>query len=167
MNTSTVFKLYSNVLLSIVLLTSCAISSPDTPGPDPTSTLSPKSCESIEGTCMKLSFDIDRNCIYEGPESVSTKNVTLIFVNESGSIAAVNMVRHTGDESIQDKIDYLGEEPSSKHHPNWSEEVGTWKLINSGMIHIWEGELDPGIHTVVCASPKHGVWHGGGFEVDY
>ena len=62
---------------------------------------------------------------------------------------------------------YLGEEPSSKHHPIWSEEVGTWKLINSGVIHIWEGELDPGIHTVVCASPKHGIWHGGGFEVDY
>lgn len=29
-------------------------------------------------------------------------------------------MRHTGDETIQDMIDYIGEEPTTKHHPNES-----------------------------------------------
>jgi hypothetical protein len=115
---------------------------------------------------MKLSFDGEKKCVYDGPTNLNTGSVTLIFLNESGSLAAVNMMRHTGDETIQDMIDYLGEEPSSNHHPRWSEEVGTWKIISSGNSHIWNGTLEPGIHTMVCASPQYGIWYGGGFAVE-
>ena len=156
----------SIVCVLLVLLTGCAMSATETSMPEPTSTPGPTSCEEVEGICMKLLFDGEKNCVYNGPANLNTGPVTLIFLNESESLAAVNVMRHTGDETIQDMIDYLGEEPSTKHHPQWSEEVGTWKIISSGKNHIWKGTLEPGIHTMVCASPKFGGWYGGGFTVE-
>ncbi len=82
-------------------------------------------------------------------------------------MAAVNFLKHRGDETIQDAIDHLGEEPSKKHHPSWMRELGTWLGVKPGDIHRWNGSLDPGIYTMVCArtSPL-GVWHGTGLTVE-
>lgn len=124
-----------------------------------------ESCEEVEGNCIELFFD-GENCLYNGPSEFLTGPVTLIFFNESESIAAVNLVLHTGDETIQDMIDYIGEEPSSAHAPAWTRALGTWELIRSGVIYTWEGNLESGIHTMVCASPRDGIWYGGGFTVE-
>ena len=167
--------LWSRLLIGfllLVLLAGCATVAREilTPKPtstpiSPTDTPGPKSCEEVEGNCMKLSFD-GENCTYDGPTDFKTGPVTLLFLNESGSLAAVNLVRHTGDETIQDKIDYIGEEPSSVHAPPWTRGLGTWQLIRSGKIYTWEGSLEPGIHTMTCASPEYGIWHGAGFTVE-
>jgi len=35
----------------------------------------------------------------------------------------VNLVRHIGDETIQDVIDIIGEEPSKAHAPSWTVDI--------------------------------------------
>jgi hypothetical protein len=115
---------------------------------------------------MELTFD-GESCTYEGPSKLKAGPVTLFFHNESEATAAVNLVRHTGDQTIQDMIEYIGEEPTTKHAPGWVEELGTWKLTTRGESHTWEGVLEPGIHTMVCARYRpSGAWHGGGFTVE-
>lgn len=155
MKTSLLWKQFLMGCLLLALLTSCAAAEPE-----------PTSCEEVEGICMELSFD-GESCTYEGPNDFKQGWVTLLFINESGGRAAVNLVRHTGDETIQDMIDLIGEEPSTAHHPGWSVEVGTWKPIASGKSCTWKGVLEPGVHTMVCAriSPL-GVWHGTGLTVE-
>ena len=143
---------------------------PNTPKPtstpiSPTDTPGPKSCEEVEGNCMKLSFD-GENCTYDGPTDFKTGPVTLLFLNESEGIAAGNLMRHTGDETIQDMIDYIGEEPSTGTFPTWTHGLGTFQVIRSGERHTWEVVLEPGIHTMVCASPQYGIWFGTGLTVE-
>jgi hypothetical protein len=80
----------------------------------------------------------------------------------------VNLMRHTGDRTIQDMIDYLGPEPSSAHAPSWVRSLGTWDwAVFPGETVVWEGDLEPGTHTVICAivSP-FGVWFGTGLIVE-
>jgi len=158
--------------LSLVLIAGCAGAVRETSTPiqtatpiPPTDTPGPRSCEEVEGNCMMLSFD-GETCMYHGPTEFNSGPVTLIFRNESGGPAAANLVRHTGVETIQDMIDYIGEEPSSSaHRPSWTRELGTWDLIGSGRVYTWQGVLEPGIHTMVCDSPRYGIWFGGGFAV--
>jgi len=78
------------------------------------------------------------------------------------------MVRHTGGKTIQDMKDTFVEEPMSGHRPSWAIEIkGLWSGIPSGESHFWEGVLEPGIHTLVCARlTPLGVWFGGGFTVE-
>ena len=158
--------------LLLALLGGCAATAPEIPTSTPTSepislteTPGPISCDEVEGNCMKLSFD-GENCTYDGPSNFASGPATLLFLNESGSLAAVNLVRHTGDETIQDMIDTIGEEPSSGHAPPWTVGLGTWEAIRSGRIFTWEGEMKPGVHTMVCASLRNGIWFGGGFTVE-
>jgi len=112
-----------------------------------------------------LTFD-GESCTYEGSTTLKAGPAVLVFFNDSEELAAVNFVRHTGDETIQDAIDHIGEEPSSKHHPSWSTELGTWKPLEGGKSLRWEGDLVPGIHHMVCASFKQGVWFGTGLTVE-
>ena len=114
---------------------------------------------------LQLTFD-GESCTYEGPTELTAGPVELLFHNESEGRAAVNLVRHTGDETIQDIIDYIGEEPTTKHHPSWTVELGTWRIIGPDETHRWEGELEPAIHHMVCArlSPI-GAWFGTGLTV--
>lgn len=120
-----------------------------------------------EDRTLQLTFD-GESCTYEGPTELKPGPVTLLFRNESEGWAAVNLVRHTGDETIQDAIDYIGEEPSTVHHASWTKELGTWTQVRRGESYTWEGVLEPGIHHMVCASltPSYGVWFGGGFTVE-
>ena len=119
----------------------------------------------MEGNCLELSFEGER-CTYNGPSDLETGPVTLIFLNESGGRAAVNLMRLLGDKTIQDMIDSIGEEPSHDVAPMWANSVNTWQVIRSGEVYTWEGGLKPGIHTMVCASPQYGVWYGSGFTVE-
>ncbi len=69
-------------------------------------------------------------------------------------------------KTIQDMIDDLGPEPSTGHHPSWTHELGTWRSIAAGESHHWEGDLEPGLYAMVCASTSPlGVWFGTGLTV--
>jgi hypothetical protein len=158
--------------LLFALLTSCATLAPELSPTNIPSTATPEttSCEEVEGMCLELSFD-GENCAYEGPTDLKPGLVTLIFLNESDGWAASNLIKLLGDKTLQDVIEYNGEEPSTKHAPSWSVDVpGVWKEINPGESHFWEGVLEPGIHALVCArSPPWpesiGVWLGTGITV--
>ncbi len=150
------------ILILSIILSGCAT----TPEVPPTFIPKPTSCNEIEGNCLELLFD-GENCTYKGPANLTIGPVKLLYSNESEENSAVNIVKHTGDETIQDMIDYIGKEPSSVHHPTWTRELGTWRRVAPGATYIWNGHLLPGIHTMVCATwePVF-VWFGGGFSVD-
>ena len=134
----------------------------------PTRTPEPTSCDEVEGICLELTYD-GEHCTYKGPTEFKSGTVTLLYINESDVEAYVNMVRHLEDKTVQDMIDYLGEEPSHKHYPLWSVEIqGVWYGVYIGMSHTWVGDLEPGIHTMVCVTggPIYNVWFGGGFTVE-
>ena len=104
------------------------------------------------GNEMQLTFDWD-SCVYEGATELAAGPTTLTFINASEELAFVEIGSIPGDETAQDVIDYIGEEPSSKFHPRWTEEVA-YKSISSGETFVWEGELEPAIHSVVCGVSK-------------
>ena len=123
--------------------------------------------EGVEAGLLRLTFD-GESCTYEGPTTHTAGPAVLVFLNESEGRAAVNLVRHTGDETIQDAIDYIGEEPTTRNAPSWTTDVrGVWRPVPAGESFRWEGDLEPGIHVMVCArwSPL-GVWFGTGLTVE-
>lgn len=115
---------------------------------------------------LHLTFD-GESCTYEGPTFLKAGPVTLHFYNDSEGLAEVDLTRHTGDETIQDSIDYIGEEPSLRPAAPWMQDIGYWPLIQAGESFIWEGELEPGIHFMVCVGGLSlgRVWVGTGLEV--
>lgn len=115
---------------------------------------------------MRLVFD-GESCVYEGGDSLSAGSITLEFVNQSDGVAAMNFVRHTGDETIEDVRAYIGDEPSSTTAPSWSREVpGVWSPIPAGETQLWEGEVEPALHHMVCGSLNPlGIWFGSGLTV--
>ena len=122
--------------------------------------------EPVSGGELQLTFD-GESCTYEGPTLLKAGPAALHFYNNSDVVAAVNLVRHTGDETIQDIIDYIGEKPITLDAPSWTTPIrDVWGVTQDGETRIWEGELEPGIHTMACArlSP-YGVWFGTGLEV--
>ncbi|MEE8356743.1 MAG: hypothetical protein V3R33_05485 [Anaerolineales bacterium] len=138
------------LLLIIILLSSCSIMNQE-----------PEIRE------LNLTFTGD-DCIYEGPDEIKAGPVSLAFYNENDSISAMNFMRHKGGESIQDMIDYLGAAPSTKHHPDWTDDFTyyTWKKITSGTSITFDFELEPGIYSMVCAQIlPYGVWFGTGLIV--
>ncbi len=120
-----------------------------------------------ETPTLDLTFYGD-SCSYHGPTLFKAGTVKLRFFNKSVGSAAANLVRHTGNETIQDMKDTFVEEPSTAHHPAWTTVInGFWKVIDAGESHTWEGTLEPGIHTLVCARiMPFGVWFGAGLTVE-
>ena len=187
MKSSLLWKRFLIRCLLLAILTGCATAAPETPTQEPTATLvpptatpkptatlvpptatpKPKSCEEVEGICLWLFFD-GESCTYEGPTALKAGPVTLLFINESADSAAVNLVRHTGGETIQDMIDYIGEEPSTVLKPYWTRELRTYMKVRSGESLTWEGVLEPGIHTMICAKFENdvGAWFGTGLTVE-
>lgn len=145
-----------------------------TPVP-PTDTPEPTSCEEVEGVCLDLTFD-GESCTYTGPMEFKTGPITLLFFNESElpeefdseGMAAAGLLKHRGNKIIQDMIDYIGVEPSTETRPWWSEEIyGVYKYIYAGDSYTWEGNLEPGIYTMVCVKGNpFGVWFGTGLTVE-
>jgi hypothetical protein len=121
--------------------------------------------EVVEDGILQLTFD-GESCTYEGPTTLKAGPVTLLFLNESEEVAQVSLMRHTGDETIQDMIDYFGEEPLSP--PPWVVHIrDAEKVVNAAESHTWEGVLEPGIHTMLCfGGTPYGEWIGGGFTVE-
>ena len=172
--------------LSFALIAGCTTASPEMPTPEPTSVPIPPtntpeqpSSEEAKWDYLELSFD-GESCTYEGPTSFKggpvtqqfyntegTAPVTLKFYNNSEGMAAVNLIRPKGEETIQDMIDYFGEEPSTLHAPYWTNSVaGVYGGTNAGESRIWEGELEPGLYSMVCVRfTPFGVWVGTGLEV--
>jgi hypothetical protein len=82
---------------------------------------------------IELTFDGD-HCAYEGATDLAAGPTTLTFVNASDDFAFFHLTRNTGDETAQDVIDYIGEEPSSNMAPPWSSDVvpEAYDYIRSG-----------------------------------
>ena len=79
-------------------------------------------------------------------------------------------MRHKGDETAQDMIDHFGPEPSTKHQPNWASNPKPSTRdypVFPGQTVTWEGDLEPGTYTMVCAlfGPFR-VWFGSGLTIE-
>jgi len=122
-------------------------------------------CQDVGGTCLDLTFDGEA-CIYQGPTEVAVGFIALLFHNTSDGEAAVNFLELLEEKTIEDVIEYIGEEPATGHHPWWSRERGSWQPIPTGTSQKWEDNLTPGDYFMVCArvSPL-GVWLGTGLTV--
>ena len=111
-----------------------------------------------------------RAVITRAPRNSKTGPVAIDFVNESEELYfKVNLMKHTGDETIQDMIDYLGPDPATRHQPSWVRDLGTWSYsaFADSPVH-WEGNLEAGTYTLVCATsiPTFAVWFGTGLIVE-
>ena len=122
--------------------------------------------EGAEDGPLRLTFD-GESCTYEGPTEITAGPVTLIFLNESEETAAVNFLMLLEGKTIEDVIEYHGEEPTSKHAPSWTRELGTWRAVRASESQHWVGDLEPASYVMVCAriSPL-GVWLGTGLTVE-
>ncbi len=171
MKTELKWKQFLIGCILLALLSSCTITAPETPISELTTSStpltdihSPTSCEEVEGTCLSLTFD-GENCTFQGPTKFAPGPVTLFFNNNSDGNAAVNFLMLLDGKTIVDVIEYNGEEPTSKHHPTWSRELGTFQRITPGGIQHWEGELEFADYFMVCVSFTLGVWLGTGLTV--
>ena len=127
----------------------------------------PTSCHEVEGNCLELSFDGD-TCVYKGPTEIKPGSVTLLLLNESRGGALAGLVRLRDDKTIQDVRDRFVEEPITEHGTPWTIPINwPWRGVPPGESYVWEGDLEQGIHTLVCARiTPFGVWFGAGFTVE-
>jgi hypothetical protein len=144
--------------------------SPTTTSVPLTDTPEPTSCEDLNGNCFELHY-YGESCTLKGPTDIKAGSITLFYFNESEVNANLAVLRHEKDKTYQDMVNYLGEEPSTKHSPKWGRDQGAWRsdsdLILPGEIFTWEGFLAYGIHTLVCVRAEpHNVWIGGWFTVE-
>ena len=99
--------------------------------PLPTKAPIPTSCVEVEGICLELSFD-GESCTYEGPVELKPGQVTLHFFNYSEGYAAVNLRRHTGDQTIQDVLDTFVDGYTEESAPSLTVATpGVWKMTPS------------------------------------
>jgi hypothetical protein len=155
------------ILIVLLVLSACSIrvQNPTTTSLPPTTTPQPTSCNSVEGPCVEITFDGD-TCTFEGPSELIPGPLAFIFYNESQDWASSNLMKLTEGKTIEDLRAYFWEEPSENHQPPWSISIpGSWKEIQGGEAHFWEGIVEPGIYTLVCVHstpwPKPiGVWVG-------
>jgi hypothetical protein len=150
--------------VTIELPTSTLVPPTDMPVKPTATSANPTSCKEVEGTCLSLTFDGD-SCKYDGFTEPAAVPVKLFFYNESDAYAAVVLLRHTGDETGQDMIDYMGEEPSKKHAPSWTK-ILLERGIPSGRSLSWDNslehvDLESGIYTLACVKTSpHRAWIG-------
>jgi hypothetical protein len=163
----------------LAILTACSAATPEpTPIPStptdvpptaipvhPTEIPKPTSCDDIDGTCLELTFD-GASCTYAGPTDLKKGVVTVLFIDESDKLANMSLAKHTGDETLQDTIDYW-EEGKPKHgHPSWAEWVFE-EDASAGKRDTWEGNLQSGTQFLVCAQGLPLLWWlGVGFSVE-
>ena len=158
----------------IALLSGCGTAAPETPTPEPTNTqipptntAEPTHCDMVQGVCLELTFD-GNSCLYKGPISIESGPIAFIYRNESEVLAATNLVKITEGKTLQDHIDYIGEEPSEALKPDWAVEIpGVFEEIEPDESHFWEGVLDSGIYDSVCfIFEPWGVWRGSELTVE-
>jgi hypothetical protein len=165
MKTDLHWKRFSIGCLLLALLSSCATAAPETPTPGPPTDIpGPTSCEEVEGACLSLTLD-GESCTYEGPTELGPGPVALLFSNHGEGMAAGNLLMFVDGKTLEDLIEYNGEEPTPRHYPDWAQRMSTWKGIAPGRIHHWEGELESGDYAMVCTSFTVGTWLGTGLMV--
>ena len=114
---------------------------------------------------MTVRFD-GSNCVHEGPQELAAGSVTLEFANDAEGSSSVALLRLIADYTAQDMIDYLDPQPSTKHAPGFAVIQDRWHTASAGESLRWTGELEPGIHTIVCSNQgPFAVWFGAGFTV--
>jgi hypothetical protein len=113
-----------------------------------TTTTEATTTEAVEVLVLRLTFD-GESCLYEGPTVLAAGPVELVFVNESERYAQGDISRLTGNESLQDMIDYMGD-PPSPFEPPWADHVNPYHPVNAGKTDTWEGNLEAGIHITMC-----------------
>ena len=142
---------FTALLLTVLILTACSA---------PT--------DKLDQNVLLIIFD-GYTCDYRGPSSIKPGPVTLVFLNKGEEeMSSANLAKHMGDETIQDAIDHIGEEPSYKHSPSWAEDIrGVWYGVFPGDFHIWEGELEPGTYSMFCAiNQPFSSWYAAGLIVE-
>ena len=112
----------------------------------PTEVPEPASCDEVEGSCLELTFD-GENCIYDGPAQQKTGTATVFFINQSDELAYMYLMKHTGDEPLQDSSDYWSE-GSTYGVPSWVEYIFT-EDASAGKSDFWEGNLGSGINILM------------------
>ena len=89
---------------------------------------------------------------FQGPTDFLTQPVKLIFYNQSLSSASANLVKHDDGYSHQNMLDLFTNGISYAHHPNWTDEIsGVYHPVDVNDNHIWVGNLEPGLYTLVSA----------------
>jgi hypothetical protein len=180
--------LVASLALVVLLLAACGDTADDNAdtalAPTTTTTEAPTTTTAATNTTaapasgpFRLTFDGEK-CTYEGPTELKAGPVAVDFVNEMEEPAEeawrlasrVNLMRHTGDETVQDMVDYLGPDPSTKHQPSWvsNPQPAPWDSpVFPGQTVNWEGNLEPGTYTMICAlRDPFGVWFGTGLIVE-
>jgi hypothetical protein len=130
-----------------------------------TTVASTTTTEAVEAVPLSLRFDGD-SCTYEGPTELTSGPVELAFTNDSEVIGYVNFLELLEGKTVEDVIEYNGPEPTSKHAPSWTRELGTWKPVFQGDTLHWEGDLEPGNYFMVCIGQPGLVWLGTGLKVE-
>jgi hypothetical protein len=121
--------------------------------------------DGIEDGVLSITFD-GESCTYEGPTTLKAGPVTLLFHNESEGLADLALARITKGKTIQDMEDYVGEEPSTKPAPDWTQWI-TLEKVDPGESLTQEEVLDPGIYTMGCGRVEpYGGWFGTGLTVE-
>lgn len=115
---------------------------------------------------LLLTFDGD-SCIYEGPALLKVGPATLHFKNQSEEIATAGLMRHAGDETIQDMIEFLGEDPLTEDLPPWAHGQTPPKSVAPGEGASWDLAMGEGIYSMACfsAKPPYPMWFGTGLTV--
>jgi hypothetical protein len=121
--------------------------------------------EPVSNAELLLTFD-GVNCTYEGPTLLKAGPATFQFNNNAEEFAAADLAIHRGDETIQDAIDYVGEEPSTVYRPTWAFGLGIYQAVSAGESLHRELDLKSGTYQMVCINmDPHLVWFGTGLTV--
>lgn len=119
----------------------------------------------VEDGVLRFTFD-GEDCIYEGPTTLKAGPVTFVFVNESEGLAEVVVPMLDEDKTIQDMIDYIGEEPSTGSAPYWAQLIILERADPGESLSLTE-VLEPGIYTPGCGRVEpFGAWFGTGLTVE-
>ncbi len=130
----------------------------------------PASCSTnkqwVENSVVLLTFDGEGYAL-AGPKNLRAGPFTLVFLNKSDRSAAANLAMHLDDHTHQDMLDTFEAIPSTSHAPSWVYSLpGVWKPVPPGGHLVWQGELEGGLYTLVCASlSPFGVWYAAGLTV--
>ena len=108
----------------------------------------PTPCDEVEGTCLYVQWD-GENCDYTGPSEINAGPVTFIFQNETEENAHANLVRLDEGKTVQDIVYYIEEEDHA-HAPSWVTHTGAYRFALPGESYTWNGDVEPGLHTLGC-----------------
>ena len=117
---------------------------------------------------VTLKFDA-KTCQYEGPEIITSGDLTVSLMNESDYDASIWMVKIDEGKTWQDLLDYIGAPGSNVHPPPWtSPSIITTTSRDSPNVKIYT--LNPGLYAICCCTCNEitgprGVWPGAPVEV--